>query len=397
MKKDFSPELDILIQAITNQFEQEGFAPIFPNLTYDSDRLSKLYRYHGIQALIFSYERKEIFMAESIRTEVKLFMAQQVVKNLQYAAETTRLLKLFSEHQIPLLVLKGNILIQGIYQNKQVRTTSDLDVLIEKKHLIQGLEILLQDGYRINSPNLSHLHNLPEVLKELIVNQSLHNEIHLQKGIINLDFHWDLFQHFFYQKYQEKKPLINRVFDLTEKLKFNGIETQQLNSEGLFWMLLAHHGGKESWFRLRHIQDFHAFMYQYDKKINWELIILQVDDFRLTAAFKNALSILKLYLDYKLPSILDNYLDNFDCSKIDLIVKEWEKASYWGSNRALTLRHLYLTTQFQDKDFAYIKHIIVYLKYFKSLKRMDHYPNTYSFTGFLNSSFLLIKRLIKKE
>lgn len=397
MKKEFSPELNILIQAIKNQFDQQGNVRVIPDNNYNINRLAHMYRYHGIQALLYSFEQNEPFMNDSIRKDLTQYISHQVRKNLQYAAETTRLLTLFSSYQVPLSVLKGNILISSVYQNKQVRTTSDLDVLIEKKYLKKGLEILLKDGFRISSPNLIHLDSIPVDLEDLILNQNLHNEIHLQKGTINLDFHWDLFQHYFYQKYQEKQPLKDRVFNLTEKIKFYGIETSQLNPEGLFWSLLAHHGGKESWFRLRHIQDFHALMYQFEKKIAWEDVIKSVDDYRLTTAFKNGLFILKTYLNYSLPPILDHYIHDINLSRIDLIVKEWEKSIYWGSNRALMIRNLYMTTLFQDKDFSYLKHIQIYFNYFTKLKQIEHYPNSYSFIELSKSSFQLLKRLIKKE
>lgn len=397
MKKELSPELDILITAIKHQFEKKGDTPIFRNNTYNSSQLTKLYRYHGLQALLNSYENSEKYMLDTNRDELKYFMTNQVIKNMKYAAETSRLLKLFSDRKIPLYVLKGNLLIQGIYQNKQVRATSDLDVLIEKKQLKKSLEILLEDGYRINSPNLIHLHSLPEDLEDLIINKSLHNEIHLQKGIFNLDFHWDLFQNFFYQKYQEKEVLINRVLKLTEATKINGIETRQLNPEGQFWMILAHHGAKESWLKLRHIQDFHALMHQFEKQIDWVVIISQVEDYRLTNTLKNGLFILKTYLNYTLPPILDHYIKDINLLKMDIIIREWENATYWGTKRALMIRNLYLTTLFQDEDFSYLKHIRIYFNYFKILKQIEHYPNPYNSRQLLNSTFLLIKRLINKE
>ncbi|MDF5691004.1 nucleotidyltransferase family protein [Aquirufa aurantiipilula] len=393
MKQAISLELNSLLQIIHGLNSIEGFQ----HPDFDLNRFQQLIKYHGIQALVFEQDQKNRFLPENVRHELTQFMQQQVIFNLRYTAESNRLLALFATYNIPILILKGNLFIKRIYQNKLLRSSSDLDVLVQKKHVNKSLEILLQDGYRIQSANHSGYDKLPEELQNLISQESLHHEIHIEKGIFNVDFHWDIFQYFFYQKYQERKPLIEEIFQQTELIDSNGFKTHQLTNEGIFWTLLAHHGAKESWFRLRHLQDLHAFLIQFGSSLNWESILPKLETYRLSPAFNNALYLLKNHFHYSLPFKLENELINFDSQGIVTIINQWERGIYWSKNRRETLRYWWLLGKMQDQQFNYISYMLAYLKYFLNIKKQESYPNKFGFYQLPAALLKLFLRLIQKK
>lgn len=254
MKK--SLELEILIESVKVSLLghlSTNFDILLRNPKINWDRLEELATFHAIRPIL-SDAFQQVNFDSPLAQQLKNRTLTQSIFNLATNQELERLLSLLNEKGVQVLPYKGVLFIAELYQNKQLRETHDLDLLVHPKDAKKALEILLEDGYTFDVKN-SRQHTRQQVVKSLFDNQGF-MEVGLDKktklGIeIHIDFHWNI-----YESAHDFKVDLNDFFLNQHKIIGKLIPSQKT----LFTMLLVHHGGRECWTRLKHFCDLVEFL-----------------------------------------------------------------------------------------------------------------------------------------
>ncbi|MBN1618868.1 nucleotidyltransferase family protein [Candidatus Dojkabacteria bacterium] len=159
-------------------------------------------KWHRLQALVayhlLSPEFGEMVPQET-EDQLHQIKLQSLARNILLQDELARLLILFQKQNIPVIVLKGSILLGYIYKDISLRPMGDLDILVMPQDLIRAETIALHEGY-IHSQNLVNQkkirqqhHHLPELYnqKKGIILEIHHHIIRRDKPFkVNINDFW---------------------------------------------------------------------------------------------------------------------------------------------------------------------------------------------------------------
>ena len=116
----------------------------------DWDPLMQKAGWHRLSALVAHH-----LMSSELKTLVPM-PVQQRMQNIHYSSlprnmllqdELSRLLAIFQKEGIPVIVLKGSVLLDSIYSDISLRPMSDLDILVRPEHLDRVEAIAFEQGY----------------------------------------------------------------------------------------------------------------------------------------------------------------------------------------------------------------------------------------------------------
>lgn len=124
----------------------------------------------------------EPFIPESAGVVLRNSFRQNTLNNLRFNAELTKLLETLEKENIPLILLKGIVLAQAVYEHVGLREMNDIDVLARPCDLTRIADILKERGYHPIQPvdvniAMQTAHHLPRLIK---------------KGCAGFEIHWNL-------------------------------------------------------------------------------------------------------------------------------------------------------------------------------------------------------------
>ncbi|MFF2886928.1 nucleotidyltransferase family protein [Paenibacillus sp. NPDC057967] len=102
-----------------------------------------------------------------------LVQEKQVRSNLEY---TSQICKLFDDHNIRYVILKGIVLSHSIYEDFGMRSFSDNDILVHPNQLNQAIEVLQSQGY-IQGEIRQGREIVPASRRELVVRSMNSHEV----------------------------------------------------------------------------------------------------------------------------------------------------------------------------------------------------------------------------
>lgn len=162
--------------------------------------------------------------------------------------------KLFLEHDIRPLFLKGPVLAMELYGDLSLRTCSDLDILIPLVDLEKANELLLNLGYVKD-----------EYIKTLLNDWKWRHHhftyYHPNNGT-KIEIHWRL------NPYPSKEPSFTELWEGRRTSYITSYPTYFLGKEDLFLYLVLH-GARHGWSRLRWLEDIHRIV---EKDLNWDTV-----------------------------------------------------------------------------------------------------------------------------
>lgn len=318
-----SAELRLMIQMV--QQEMLGRELDFSKEEIDWDKFKKACAYHGMRHMAFSANQKQAILPENLRNQYRKFAQQRAKCNLDNVVEIKRLCSLFEKEGLSPVLLKGVLYTQLLYQNRLLRESTDIDFLFKKDESLKGMMILLEQGFTCRDFGVMDSSiDLQHDLNQMVFVGHI-QELHFDKKPFNFDFHWELYNQFFYYQFDVKF-----LFEDKKEMNFYGQNILITNPISLFWSLVFHHGGKEFWLKFKDLVDLLAFMETYKNQFDWELIIRQSKEFKIWTVVKNGFWILQEVFDYELPSQLKQELIAYQPKKIQWIFHFWEKSDYWN-------------------------------------------------------------------
>ncbi|GAE35944.1 nucleotidyltransferase domain-containing protein [Halalkalibacter akibai] len=176
-----------------------------------------------------------------------------VFRMLQLSGEMEQLSKLLLSQNINSIFIKGPVIAHDLYGDISLRTSSDLDFLVELKNLEKVEIILKQLGY-VKKEFIS------SVLNDWKWRHS--NVIYFDPvKDVKVEIHWRL------HPGPGKEPSFNELWQRSRVSNLTQSIVHFLGKEDLFLFLISH-GARHGYCRLRWLYDIHRFMQQDD--INWE-------------------------------------------------------------------------------------------------------------------------------
>lgn len=184
--------------------------------------------------------------------------ADEGIQNLARLVELRQIGGAFSEHQIPLLAIKGPVLGTNIYGDVALRPFGDLDLIVPPECRDRAVECLVDMGFvpqfRLNSTDRQRFYNR-------------YPELHLTHGTTGtlVDLHWELVS----RKYQFAS-ILDGYWERTVDIRFGSTVIKTLGPTDTILFLLLH-AAKHEWRCLGWITDL-AWLAHRHSQIDWRRI-----------------------------------------------------------------------------------------------------------------------------
>ncbi|WP_373231273.1 nucleotidyltransferase family protein [Cohnella sp.] len=247
----------------------------------DWDHFILLVRHHRVSAIIYSQLKKmnptwvPSYVLETLHQEYH----KNVFRMLHLSGELERICKLFDEHSIPTLLLKGPALAFDLYGDISHRTSRDLDILVNINQLTEVMQLVLDQGYVAEDIEMN-------VLEGWRWRQHHFTFYHPHKKIC-LEVHWRL------SPGPSKEPSFQELWERRRINLLTSYSTYYLGEADIFCYLITH-GARHGWFRLRWLADIDILV---RRQTNWSNVKLLLKKYHSLAVGGQALILASLLLD----------------------------------------------------------------------------------------------------
>jgi hypothetical protein len=251
------------------------------SIDIDWGRFILLVKHHRVSAIIYDRLKKmdHSWIPANVFEALHHEYHNNIFRMLHLSGELEYICKLFAEHHIRTLLLKGPALAFDLYGDISLRTSKDLDILVNINELDQVNKLLLNQGYETEDIVLTAFNSWRWRQHHITY-------FHPYKRIY-LELHWRL------NPGPCKEPTFN---ELWERKKLNGLTSYPVYGLGeadLFCFLVSH-GARHGWFRLRWLADIDILT---RRQIDWKSLSLFLKKYQLTMIGGQALKLASKLLD----------------------------------------------------------------------------------------------------
>ncbi|MCH6266018.1 nucleotidyltransferase family protein [Neobacillus citreus] len=254
-------ELQMIIELIkvdkSNNLEN---SLLFQNI--DWDKFIDLAMHHRVYSKLYlKIKQYENFTAPKSIIDL---LSNQYQKNtfqmLHLSAEMEYISKLLFEENINHLYVKGPVIAKDLYGDISLRTSKDLDILVEINQLEKTKALLLKEGY-IEEYQGSILNDWKWRIHHVSFNHPVKK--------VNLEIHWRL------HPAPMIEPPFTELWDRRRKSELTKFPVYYLGKEDLFLFLMVH-GARHGWFRLRWLVDIRQITSQ---ELDWKKLNLMIEKY----------------------------------------------------------------------------------------------------------------------
>ncbi|MEM7817128.1 MAG: nucleotidyltransferase family protein [Candidatus Aenigmatarchaeota archaeon] len=292
------------------------------------------------------------FFPEFVKEKIKGIYYYNLARNIFILEELKHLLKVFNSEGIKLVGLKGLFLSEFLYNNIDIKPTTDIDLLVQIKDLKLIDKILCSLGYK-QPPYFKDFLFKKEItpINSLVYNNcNLGIFIHLHTHIINTTLPIEFFV---------EKISIEKIWQKIVQLNFWETKVYMLSFQHLL-LHLIHHGACHNFNKLLFYYDIKQLITKYkdlikkeilkeefEKFYSWELanfVFFRIEKlFKIKLPFKeNCFNLATLLCNFKIPSYFFYFilLPNLKY-KLNFIKKTFFPSSYViAQNLNLSLENL---------------------------------------------------------
>src|SRR5262249_41293757 len=144
------PETDLLIACARTHIDKNTANKIaaLVGSNIDWDYTVEQARQHALLPLLY-WNIRSYAIPPGVKNSLRENFSHNAEFNLLRTKELLTLLDLFESNGVPALSFKGPLLAQRTYGNVALRQFSDLDILVQKRHLHSARQLLLSQGYKL--------------------------------------------------------------------------------------------------------------------------------------------------------------------------------------------------------------------------------------------------------
>jgi hypothetical protein len=236
---------------------------------------------HGLTSLLYDAVSKDPQAPRPVVEELRNAYLLGARKTLAHYAELKMCLRLFEEHAIPVVVLKGLALGSTVYPSLALRPMRDVDLLIPIEAVARASELFKARGY--SPSNLSWGESIDRSFE-------IEREFRQAGSGLKIDLHW----HLFHLAYQRERIPIEWFWQHTVKLERDGMNMPTLSPEAHLLYLASHLAGHIDR-RFIWSYDVVRILETYRDRFDWTLFVGAAKELRLswsvTKAFEEAATV----------------------------------------------------------------------------------------------------------
>jgi len=284
------PELQLVMACARTTFQEVDYKKIkqllHGGINWDSF-IGWVERHEVIPLVHQSFDKigKNAF-PEYVRRRLSIHSMYNSALASEQIYEIIRISNMFTDHNIPVIPLKGPVLSWKIYGNLSHRQVGDIDLLIPFEHMVHANELLCQNGYH----NQSEIEQMNFTSKQRQALFKIRQHIRYT-GKHTVELHWRL--------------LCNRNEEYWHNLTcldVKGTNLTSMGNESLFLYLCAH-GARHWWFNLKWLCDIHQIL-STDNAIEWAILAKQASIMGNERSFLQAVWLSHTLLDSPLPTLI---------------------------------------------------------------------------------------------
>lgn len=319
---------------------------------------------------------------KSFTSELQIISKKNQLNQLKKAAEVVRLARLLDTQLIRYLMLKGPVLSQQLYGNRMLKTSVDLDMLVDARDLPVLLRLLPQAGYVLTEVNYKLTDNQ---LRYQVQHFHHLGFYHPQLGI-SLELHWQLVSN----KYL--LPLkFETLYAEREKVWLANYPIDTLGDahNALF---LAVHGAGHKWFRINWLYDFASVLAV--RNPDFDAIERQAKQLKLQRIWAQSVTLSNRLFATQYPLSSDFYDDKTDWL-VNQALKAMQVSAQETNTRKLGRLHYKWYAMQLKPDTRYRWQIWSVLGTNSNDWRMVKLPNRLFWLYFVLRPFIYVKQVYK--
>lgn len=295
------------------------------------------------------------------------YLKRLQIKNNMLTLLTKRQLcliaQLFAQEKVPIICLKGPVILSKAYIASVGRIMRDLDLLVSPKHIEYSAELLQSLGY-VTTDDLTDF-NYRQKNHHYVFTHQESNHI--------VELHWRLFPSIV------EEPDFSLLWKSRDSIEIAEQKINCLNDELLFTYLIVH-GSKHGWFRLKWLFDIHQFLQQ---PLNWIRVAEIADQWKTQHMMGQAMILIETLFEQDTPEPLKRYMNLKQARKMAQIAlvmmgekmnpeeanRQFSHYLFWKryfflirprSQRVSYIIHQFIPTQ-QDRDILTIPNQLQFL------------------------------------
>jgi Uncharacterised nucleotidyltransferase len=244
-------------------------------------------------AYVLSHHVAEL-MPQDRRERLQERLVRAARNNLAWVQEWLKILKVLTEVGIPVISFKGPTLGLMAYRNLALREFTDLDLLIQPGDVLKTRDVLIRNGYVLNSAVHSDT--------DAALTHSSHRQISFVDGNreITVDLHWGLLPEMFPFQLEVGQLFESALVESHERVSFLSLSPEHS------LLLLCAHGTKHCWSNLRWLCDV-ACHIQSNPSLDWDLCVRLAEPAGCELVFKHSLLLMAQVLGLELPAPIRQY------------------------------------------------------------------------------------------
>jgi len=251
----------------------------------------------GVSGLVYYHlvNRKLSDGAGSYFDQLKMNTQLHSVRNTIMTELTKKIIKIFNEKKIKIILLKGIFLANNVYKYPALRPMSDVDILIKKEDLSEANEVLNSFGYKTPPIYKEFLRHKSGSLNTLfyVKNSSTHLPIHLHWHLVNTTWPLDSLV---------DKIDMGRIWSRAEPVKIGDVDALSLAPEHLL-IYLSYHAFKHYFDKLIRITDIMEVLKFYEGRMDWEVVHKEAERFTLSYILYHSLLFSSQTLNFDIPQL----------------------------------------------------------------------------------------------
>ena len=275
--------------------------------------LMELSTIHGVRPLVLKNVRLHFNdwipggLSHALRQEEQAV----VLRNRILAQEIDRLLSIFTEFGIRALPVKGAVLAKASYGDLNLRTFSDLDIIIEKGAFREALPLLEEVGYE----PIGKLAEMSDLVRRFHMWQSGQCPFVKGKSIFHLDLHTRLMPPLYYYASD-----LDDLWERSVEVEIAGKPMRVLCPEDRI-LLMSYHGMKNRWERLKHVCDVSETL-RSQPHLDWDFLIEEMKRTQGKRTLFVAIGLAKSILDVSLPKEIEQHVRNVRIEQVMMHLKQ---------------------------------------------------------------------------